>query len=182
MYQVGRINFLSWNCRGLGKLKNIKQVMHRIKQLHVTVAFLQETHISKEDVVKIERRWRGQVFSVCYNTQARGVIILIHKSVPFQVQNIIKDPAGRFVIIQGELLAERINLLNIHGPNKDDPKFYSNIFLLVSTQQGQNIIAGDINCTLDPEMDRSTGVDTTHLCSRKTFYERAQPIGYMETS
>lgn len=47
---------------------------------------------------------------------------------PFQVQDIIKVSAGRFVIIQGVLLTERINLVSIYGPNKDDPRFYSNIF------------------------------------------------------
>lgn len=88
--------------------------------------------MSKEDIVKIERWRHGQVFLACYNTQARGVIILLHKSVPFHIQDIIKDPAGRFVIIQGELLTERINLVNIYGPNKDDPRFYNNIFLLVA--------------------------------------------------
>ncbi len=31
------------------------------------------------------------------------------KSVPFQVQDIIKDPAGRYVIIKGMLLIEIIN-------------------------------------------------------------------------
>ncbi len=94
--------------------------------------------------------------SACFNTQARGVITLIHKAVPFQVNNVIKDPAGRFVIIQGRLVTEIINLVNIYGPNKDDSKFYSNIFLMVASLPGQVIMAGDMNCTLDPGKDRST--------------------------
>ncbi len=53
--------------------KNIKQVMNIIKQLLARVVFLQETHMIKEDVVKIERRWHGQVFSACYTKQARGL-------------------------------------------------------------------------------------------------------------
>ena len=32
---------------------------------------------------------------------------------------------------------------------------------------GQNIIGGDFNCTLQPELDRSTGVDTAHPLTRK---------------
>ncbi len=89
------------------------------------------------------------------------------KSVPFQVQDIIKDPAGRYVIIKGMLLTEIINLVNIYGPNKNDPRFYSNIFILVFSLLGQHIIAGDMNCTLDPEKDRSTSVDNTYIYSRK---------------
>lgn len=120
MAQIGGIKLLSWNCRGLGKLKKIKQVMTRIKQIQANVVFLQESHMTKEEVIKIERRWQGQVFSECFTTQARGVITLIHKAAPFQVNNVIKDPAGRFVIIQGRLVTEIINLVNIYGPNKDD--------------------------------------------------------------
>lgn len=86
--------------------------MNIIKQLHARVVL---THMIKEDVVKIERRWHGQVFSACYIKQARGVMILIHKSVLFQFQDIIKDPAGRYVIIKGMLLTERIHLVNIYS-------------------------------------------------------------------
>jgi len=49
------------DCRGLGKLKKIKQVMTRIKQIQANVIFLQESHMTKEEVIKIERRWQGQV-------------------------------------------------------------------------------------------------------------------------
>ena len=105
---------------------------------------------------------------------------MLHKSVPFHVQDIIRDPAGRYVIIQGELLTERINLVNIYGPNKDDPRFYNNIFLLVAPLQGQNIIAGDMNCTLDPERDRSTRVDNSHLCSRKMIQHFMRELNLLD--
>lgn len=92
---------------------------------------------------------------------------MIHKSVPFQVNNTIPDAAGRYLVVQGTLLQENINLISIYGPNDDNPSFFENLFLLIASLPGTALIAEDFNCTLDPKLDRSSGVDTSHAHSRK---------------
>ena len=71
------LQFTSWNVRGLNKLVKLKQVMSRIKQLKAKIVFLQETHLTPEDVVKVRRRWPGRVFSASSSSHSRGVITLI---------------------------------------------------------------------------------------------------------
>ena len=144
------------------------------------VVFLQETHLLSEDVSKIARRWQGQVLSAPYTTHARGVMILIHKSVPLRVQNVVKDSAGRYIMVQGRLLSETITLINVYGPNEDDPKFYDSLFLTASNLPGQYIIAGDFNCTLDSSRDRSTGLDDTHNKSRKTLHHFMKELNLLD--
>lgn len=78
------IKFTSWNVRGLGKIAKLKQVIHRRKQLKASIAFLQETHLLSGDLLKIQRKWPGQVYSEPYASNARGVIPLIHKSIPLK--------------------------------------------------------------------------------------------------
>lgn len=175
-----KVNCISWNCRGLNRLAKVKQVMSRIKFLGAKIAFLQETHLSPGDTSKIRRRWPGQVFSASHSSSARGVIILIHKSVPMQIQDVVEDPAGRFLIIHGFLLHEEISLINVYGPNGDDPAFYRNLFLKILTFPGKYIMAGDFNCTLDPAKDRSSGVDVTHVQSRKTIQCFIQEINLLD--
>lgn len=97
-------------------------------------------------------------------------MILIHKTVPFQVKNVIGDKLGRYLIIQGSLLSENINLVNLYGPNIDDHGFFVNLFLTLSSLTGHHIIAGDFNCTLNPSIDRLTGLDNTHNGCRTTFH------------
>lgn len=46
------------------------------------IVFLQETHLMYNEDLKIRRRWRGKVFSASFNSQARGVTILVHESIP----------------------------------------------------------------------------------------------------
>lgn len=74
--------------------------------------------------MKVRRRWPSKVLASCFPSHSRGVRVLIHNSVPFQVNNTIYDKAGRFLVVQGILLKENINLVNVCGPNDDNPSFY----------------------------------------------------------
>lgn len=149
----------------------MKQVLNRIKQIKSLVVYFQETHLLSDEVIKIKRRWPGQVISASYLSHIRGVMILIHKSVPFKVDNVIRDIGGRYLIVQGTLINEKINMIKIYAPNDDNPKFFENLFLLISSLPGKILIAGDFNCTLDPKLDRSTGVDSSHIQSRKKLLQ-----------
>ena len=163
------LQFTSWNVRGLNKLVKLKQVMSRIKQLKAKIVFLQETHLTPEDVVKVRRRWPGRVFSASCSSHSRGVITLIHNSLPFHLINVDEDRYGRYLIIQCEILSIRLNLVNLYGPNDDNPSFFRNLFLSLADLSGSFIIGGDFNCTLQPEIDRSTGIDTKGVI---TIYKR----------
>ena len=81
-------------------------------------------------------------------------MILIRGSIPLNVTKVIPDKFGRFLIIQGTLYTECLNLVNIYAPNQDDPNFFNNLFLSLASLHGQYVIVGDFNCTLDPNKDR----------------------------
>ena len=167
MTQNLEIKITTWNCRGLQKTKKIKQVMNKIKDIGSKIVFLQETHTIEGKTNRISRRWQGSFYESSFTSNARGVITLIHKSVPFHVTNVIKDKFGRYLIIQGSILRENINLVNVYGPNTDNDSFFTNFFLIVSSLPGKNIIGGDWNCVINPVIDRSTGIDQTHHKSRE---------------
>lgn len=146
--------------------------MNKIKDIDSKIVFLQETHLLEEDNKKIKRRWQGSVYSASFSSRARGVMTLVHKSVPLQVKNVIKDRLGKYLIIQGTLLMENLNLVNVYGPNIDYAIFYVDLFLTLSALGGYFIIGGDFNCTLNPVVDRSTGIDQ--------LYKRPWANRYME--
>lgn len=165
------IKITSWNVRGLRKLTKLKQVINRLKHLRSKIVFLQETHLMASDIPCLEKRWPGQVIYSSYNNYARGVAILVHKSVPFQITQTIQDPTGRYVIAQGNIMLYKVNLINIYGPNEDRPSFFEGLLLTVSTLEGLYIFGGDFNCTLDPVMDRLTGTDISHVQTRRKLTE-----------
>lgn len=147
----------------------IKQILSRIKHLQAKVIFLQETHLVSDEIVRIRRRWPGQILASCCSSQARGVAILIHKSVPFRVHKLLQDPAGRFVVVGGTLLNQEIILVNVYGPNNDDSTFFSNLFMTVSSFRGEIIMGGDFNCAPNPLLDRSSRNDCSHTNTRKVI-------------
>lgn len=103
--------------------------MDRIKQLQAQVVFLQETHMVKSETIRIHRRWQGQVSAACHTSNARGVMTLIHKSIPIQVQKVTKDTLGKYIVLQCTFLSEKIHLINIYGPNDDNPTFLNDLLL-----------------------------------------------------
>lgn len=159
----------SWDVRGLSGLVKLKQVMTRFKHLGSKIVFLQETYLTSDEVIRLRRRWQGQVFAANFSSRARGVVILIHKSIPFQINATTLEPGGRFIILQGNLFGQHLNLVNVYGPNKDDPQFYNNIFLTLAALRGQIIMGGDLNCALNPNIDRNGDQDSSHNQSRKVI-------------
>lgn len=154
--------------------------MNRIKNLRCKIIFLQEIHITVTEIKKVQHRWPGQVIHATYDINARGVLILIHKTIPFQLTNTIRDPQARFVIAQGRILSLTLNLVSIYGPNEDNPKFFENFFLILSSLYGLNIIGGDFNCTLNPLVDRSTKCDPHKKLSRKTILQYITDLNLSE--
>lgn len=71
-----------------------------------------------------------ETYAATFTSQARGVMMLIDKSVPYQFSNVIKDKSGRYLIIQGSLFSVNLNLVNIYGPNTDEPDFFLQTYFL----------------------------------------------------
>lgn len=132
---MSKIKITSWNVRGLREIAKIKQVLNRIKQLKSQIVFLQETHLRAAEIDRLQKRWPGQILCAPYSNHARGVLVLIPKSLSFQIANVICDQSGRYIIVQGNISTLKLNLVCIYGPNDDNPTFFQNLFLTLSTLQ-----------------------------------------------
>uniref|UniRef100_A0A8C5DIG8 Reverse transcriptase domain-containing protein n=1 Tax=Gouania willdenowi TaxID=441366 RepID=A0A8C5DIG8_GOUWI len=114
-----------------------------------------ETHLNDEEHKKYRREWVGQIFFSSHSTNKRGVVILLHKNLPFTVTASFKDTEGRFVLVKGILHGEVIVLGNVYGPNIQDEAFYASLLRHLADMDCPNIIiGGDFNCALSPKMDR----------------------------
>lgn len=68
----------------------------------------------------------GHLYHSNFSARARGTAILIHRSIPFELANVLSDPNGRYVLITGKLRDVPIVMASIYAPNWDDEKFISN--------------------------------------------------------
>ncbi len=96
----------------------------------------------------------SQVYQSNFSTKARGVAIIIKKYVPFIHKQTIRDVNGRYLVVCGEINSLPITLVNVYGPNFDDPLFFENVFKIIPDfMHSQVIMAGDYNCVLNARLD-----------------------------
>lgn len=122
------VNIVSWNVKSLNLPVKRKRVLTHLQQLKTDIAFLQETHLRISDHSRIKSRWIGQVFHSEFNSKVRGTAIVINRTLPFVASKVDADPAGRFIIVVGQLYGFPLILANVYAPNWDDPDFFSKVF------------------------------------------------------
>lgn len=150
------VRLISWNIKGMGNPVKRSKVLTHLKRLDTDVAFLQETHLCNKDHARLTCPWADNIFHSNFNSKARGVAVLINKRVQFSFNKVIADKDGRYLIIVGTLLQNPVVLVNVYAPNFDDPMFMKRLFeKLPSLNDHQLIFGGDLNCVIDPKLDRS---------------------------
>lgn len=151
------VRFTSLNTGGLNAALKGTKIMTYIKNLNVNVMLLQETHLLRSEHGKLSRPLIGQIFHSQFNFKTRGIAKLIRKNVQFTSSNIITDPEGRYTLISGTLYQKPVVLASIYAPNWDDHSFFSSVLSLIPNLDSHTLIlGGDLNCVIDPVLDRSS--------------------------
>ena len=75
---------------------------------------LQDTHFSKSDKKVIRTQWGYECYFSSYNTQVRGVAILLNNNFEYNLHNVIKDENGNLLILDITLKNKRFSLINIY--------------------------------------------------------------------
>ena len=127
------------------------------------VVFLQETHSTQGNEVFWQREWGATLICSHWANNARGVAILIRNNFDCVVEESVIDTNGRFIILKVLLSGEPTLLVNIYGPNRDNElvAFYHTVLQTIlnkNLDDIENIImGGDLNCPLNPIIDKRGG-------------------------
>lgn len=146
---------MSFNTQGLGGIKKQKDVLHYLKGKKFDIYCLQDTHFTSNQENSIRNYWQNECyFSPAPQSNARGVTILFGGQFEYKIHNHIQDPNGNYLILDMTAYSKRFSLINIYGPNKDEPAFYEELFKSIEEMGNTSyIICGDFNLTLDPNLD-----------------------------
>ena len=118
---------------------------------------MQETHCDKGNHNRWKNEWGSKIWFDDGSTAARGVAILVKKSLNIQITEAyrLENFKGRFLAIKVLIDNKEFLLVNLYGPNTDFPSFYEQVFAcLESTGIDHKIIAGDFNLTINDNVDR----------------------------
>ena len=151
---MAKLSVMSCNCQGLGNFKKRKDVFNYLREKKQDIYFLQDTHFEKKIERQIRSEWGFESFFASYSSQSRGVAILFNNTFDFKVNVIDSDTEGNYIILKLNTMENDITLINIYGPNRDNPDFYSQINQKIEEHSLTNIVwGGDWNLVLNFNLD-----------------------------
>ena len=89
-----------------------------------------------------------------YSSNSRGVTILFNTNFEYKILSVHKDHKGNMISVDINIGEIAIKLINLYGPNRDSPNFFSKIKAIIETSnQMFTIICGDLNSVLNLQLD-----------------------------
>uniref|UniRef100_A0A3Q3FAS6 exodeoxyribonuclease III n=1 Tax=Labrus bergylta TaxID=56723 RepID=A0A3Q3FAS6_9LABR len=161
-----------------------KNILNYLKTQDCSIAFfffLQESHFTDAEHLKLKRDWVGEVFYSSDISRSRGVVILCHKRITMKVLSQEKDSTGRWIILKCDINQEPYTLINIYGPNNDNALFFKDILLAAAQIYGKCIMAGDYNLTLNPSLDKTKKNPLPLSTAAKAVREGMHDLGLVDT-
>ena len=113
----------SLNVHGLGNRVKRKCIFQYIRDWQIDVAFLQETHCTKNKWKLWESEWGNRMIQSISSSMSKGTAILFRPNSKFIVNKSFSDENGRFVICNASYEEQQYTLCNLYAPNEDNPKF-----------------------------------------------------------
>ena len=171
----------SSNCQGLSDSRKRRDVLQFLRQKDFNIYFLSDTHFKPSLEKQIRAEWGYECCFSSNTSQSRGVAILFNKNFDFKIIQTIKDKDGNFLIVKIETMNKEFILVNVYGPNRDDPEFYKTIESRLSNfTDAQIIIAGDFNLVLDPDLDYSNYKHINNQTAQRTVHNMNNSLNLVD--
>jgi hypothetical protein len=66
-----------------------------------------------------KKTWKGKIFFSHGSVNSRGVAILFHEDINAEIENVVIDVNGRYLIIEGSIAGNELALCNYYAPTCD---------------------------------------------------------------
>uniref|UniRef100_A0A8C5LLJ0 Reverse transcriptase domain-containing protein n=1 Tax=Leptobrachium leishanense TaxID=445787 RepID=A0A8C5LLJ0_9ANUR len=164
---------LTYNVKGLNLPVKRHSLYRDLRSRDVDIACIQETHFRHLDHPRLTIPQYQKQYHSTFRSKARGVTILIHNRLQFELHRILKDPGGRFIILVCTINSRAYTLVSAYAPNTSQHQFFSRLLHKVQeVMTGALIVCGDFNLSVDPSIDRSRGGESPrNSASLKKFRE-----------
>ena len=137
-----KVTVASLNCQGLGNSSKRRDVFHFLRQKGFSICFLQDTHFTPKLENYIRAEWGFKCYFASHSSNSRGVAILLNNNFDFELKKVYKDQGGNFIMVSLKMMDKDFLLVNLYGPNQDDPEFYSELEERIFEVGFENVIIG----------------------------------------
>lgn len=159
------VNLASFNCRGFNVPEKRSQILYHFHKMRSNILLLQEAHFSTGSIPALLDQYYQTWFHSSYpHAKSKGVSIAFHKSIDPEVLDSLIEEAGHLIFLKLKLNNFLFTVANIHNLNQ--ARFLSSTLTRLSSFGGPCIIiSGDLNTTLSPSADTSSGKSSVPISS-----------------
>ena len=105
---MNQIKITTRNCRGLVYYAKHRDLFHYLKIKDYDIMLLQETHCEGGNHEWLwSNQWGNKIWFSSGTRRVRGVAIIFKKTLDVITHNVIKDEAGRYLILYVSFLIRR---------------------------------------------------------------------------
>jgi exonuclease III len=166
------LNIATLNARGLANVTKRRRLFRLLREKHIDIACIQETHCTANDILDWSFPWfNGQsVYSswACKTgaNRSSGVCFLFNRQRFINDDITIEhkdDNDGRFIIVRIAVAPNiHVRVIGLYAPNDsaDRRRFFDNMRTVLDglpTAVDHHVLLGDTNCISDPVLDRFHG-------------------------
>lgn len=157
------IHVATLNVNGLNDDTKTYSIMNQLRALNCDIVALQETHITKDNIEKVQQAWTGKsIWNPSQTSSSGGTAILLGPKCRETSNK--RDDTGRIITIKISKEENQLQLTNIYAPNDNQHKehFYSTIDKYMYNVN-HTILTGDFNMVENPNIDRNpTSTSSAH--------------------
>ena len=146
---------ITLNTNGLSFPTRRQSLDEWIKKQDSYICCQQKIHLKPRDTNRLKARGWKKIFHANGDQKKTGVAILISDKIGFEINNMIRDKEGHYIMIKGSTPKYR-TLINIDADIIGAPQYVRLMLTSIKGEINSNtIIMGGLNTSLTP-MDRST--------------------------
>ena len=129
----------------------------------------------------IKNEWGFNVYLAGYQSNKRGVMVLINTNFEVEVCHVIKDPNGNYIILELKIKNQKITLVNFKDQMKTNLCFMKKLNKKIKEIDNDNvIICGDFNLVMDPDLDTENYKHVNNPKARMVVKEMLNEQEYMD--
>ena len=164
---ISAFKLTSLNVKGLSNFRKRRTIFLWSRKSKADLVYYKRRTRSLQRRINGENEWGSEMISSHGSSNSNGVAILFKNDIDCSINHKIVDPEGRYIIVKVCIQDKDYVPINAYAPNKD--KDQVNFFqqLILSILQNENldsldniILGGDLNCPLDPLLDKKGGAST----------------------
>lgn len=159
---------VSFNVNGLNDPTKRRIIFTHLRKTKGDIFLLQESHATEDSVRQWRQEWGRPMVTNNGVQNSRGVMILGRRDLDWKISQTLKDEDGRILALDVDINGLQYSIASIYAPTQDQPSLqletYNKVEEFLGTMSASNIIlGGDLNCILNPAVDKSTSAPPPHM-------------------